>query len=96
PLTASTSEVVVSVSDVSIERRNPVRNVGLQQSLAAETGGKAYDLTTAVRLLDDFQPPRPRETTVEIFSVWDTWLTFGVLFALLMLEWLGRKLVHLS
>jgi hypothetical protein len=96
PLTQIASEVVLSVSDISIERRNPVRNVALQETLAAETNGKAYDLTTAAKFLDEFQPPRPRETTVEIFSVWDTWLTFGVLFGLLMLEWLGRKLVHLS
>jgi hypothetical protein len=96
PLTSTVSEVVLTVADVSIERRNPVRNVGLQQAIASETGGKAYDLTTARQLLEDFQPARPRETTVEILSLWDTWLTFALVCGLLLVEWFGRKLVHLS
>lgn len=95
PLTDSVSEVVLSVSDVSIERRNPVRNVNLQEAISAETGGQSYDLTTVRQFLDDFQPPKPRETTVEILSLWDTWLTFGLVCGLLLLEWLGRKGVHL-
>lgn len=95
PVTGAPAEVSFTVADVSIERRNPVRNVALQEALAAETGGRSYDLTSAARLAEDFQPPRRRETTVEIFPLWSTWLTFLLVLALLFGEWFGRKLVNL-
>jgi hypothetical protein len=95
PVTGVASEVGLTVADVSIELRNPVRNVALEHTLAAETGGRSYDLTTATRFLDDFQPPRPRETTIEVRSLWTNWLTFGLLASLLLTEWAVRKWKHL-
>ncbi|MBI1347750.1 hypothetical protein GC163_15855 [bacterium] len=95
PITQVPSEIAIQVSDLSIERRNPVRNVGLQSELAQATGGRSYELTTLSNFLTDFQPPRPRETSLEIVSLWDTWLTFVVVIALMMTEWFLRKMVHL-
>ena len=95
PVAKSAAELAVNVASVSIERRNPVRNVSLQRSLATASGGRSYELTTAEQFLKDFYPPRMRETTVEILPLWNTWLTFGVLVTLLMAEWLIRKRVHL-
>jgi hypothetical protein len=95
PVTNAVSEIGWTVADVSIELRNPVRNVALQQTLAAETGGRSYDLSTATQFLADFQPPRPRETTVEILPLWSTWFTFVLLAALLLTEWSLRKWRHL-
>lgn len=95
PITGAASETGLTVSDVSIEFRNPVRNVALEQTLAAETGGRSYDLSTVAKFLDDFQPTRTRETTVEIRSLWSNWLTFGLLSGLLLVEWAVRKWKHL-
>ncbi len=95
PVTGTPSEIRFNVSDVSVERRNPVRNVALQQSLASETGGRSYDLTTAHQFLDDFQPPRPTERTIEIFPLWNTWLVFVLVMGLLLTEWTVRKAINL-
>jgi hypothetical protein len=95
PVTGAASEIGLAVADVGIELRNPVRNVALQQTLAAETGGRSYDLKSATQLLEDFQPPRPPETTVEIVPLWSTWFTFVLLVAMLFAEWFVRKWVHL-
>lgn len=95
PIAQSPVEIAVNVADLSIERRNPVRNVALQNWLATETGGKAYDLTTAIKFLEDFQPPRLRETSVEIVSLWQNWLTFVLLIGLMLSEWTLRKWVNL-
>lgn len=96
PVTGSTTEERFTVVDVNIEWRNPVRNVALQETLAAETGGRSYDLTTADQFLDDFHPPRPRETIVETLPLWSNWFTFLLLTALLWGEWAVRKWHHLT
>lgn len=95
PITQSPVEIAIQVADLSIERRNPVRNISLQQQLAEETGGQAYELTNLDKFLSDFAPPRPRETSVEILPLWDTWFTFVVVVTLLIVEWFLRKAVHL-
>ena len=95
PVTNAVSETGLVVADVGIELRNPVRNVALQQTLAAETGGRSYDLTTADEFLNDFKPPRRRETTIESVPLWSTWLTFALMVLLLFAEWVLRKWVHL-
>ena len=64
--------------------------------IAAETGGKAYELLDVDRFPDEFAPPRLRETSVEIFPLWSTWLTFASVIGLLMVEWFVRKLVNLA
>ena len=84
------------MANVAIERRNPVRNVLLQQGLAAETGGKAYDLQSVDRFPDEFQPVEKAETSVEIVSLWSNWLVFVTMISLLVVEWSVRKLVNLS
>ena len=89
-------EINFDVANVSIERRNPIRNVSLQKNIAAETGGKAYDLLDVSQFPDDFQPVRHKETSLEIIPLWSTWLTFGLVIALLLVEWFVRKLVNLA
>uniref|UniRef100_A0A7C4LL15 Glutamine amidotransferase domain-containing protein n=1 Tax=Schlesneria paludicola TaxID=360056 RepID=A0A7C4LL15_9PLAN len=96
PVTAADSEISFAVADVSIELRNPVRNVALQEALAAETGGRSYDLSTADKFLDDFHPPRPRETMVETIPLWSNWFTFALITLLLWGEWSLRKWKHLT
>ena len=95
PITQSPVEVAVNVADISVERRNPVRNVALQRALAVESGGREYDLSTVQQFLEDFHPPRPRETAVEIMPLWDTWWMFVLLTGLMLTEWALRKRVNL-
>ncbi|HEY4262478.1 MAG TPA: hypothetical protein VGM98_20115 [Schlesneria sp.] len=96
PVANEAAEINFDVANVSVERRNPVRNVSLQRNISAETNGKAYDLTDVDQFTEDFSAPRLRETSVEILPLWSTWLTFGVVITALMVEWFVRKLVNLA
>jgi hypothetical protein len=96
PIGNEVSETDFEVANVSIERRNPVRNVALQNNIAAATGGKAYDLLNVDQFADDFKPVRLKETSVQIVPLWSTWLTFAAVISLLMVEWFIRKLVNLA
>jgi hypothetical protein len=96
PIANEAVEINFDVANVSVERRNPVRNVLLQKNIAAETGGKPYDLTDVDRFTEDFSAPRLRETSVEILPLWSTWMTFALVVAVLMVEWFVRKLVNLA
>lgn len=96
PIANDVVEIHFDVANVSIERRNPVRNVSLQKSISAETGGKSYDLLDVDQFPDDFQPVRHKETSLEILPLWSTWLTFGLVTSLLLVEWFVRKLVNLA
>jgi len=95
PITGEQSEVHFQVASLSAERRSAVRNVALQNALAEATGGKAYDLTTAARLVDDVQQQPKPETLVKVLSLWDTWPAFSLVVTLLLGEWLLRKLANL-
>lgn len=96
PIDQEAAEVNFEVSGLSVERRSAVRNAVLQRSLAAETGGKAFDLVTVAALPDEFNPSRRQERTVDVFPLWSTWLSFTVVLGLMMAEWFGRKLVNLA
>lgn len=96
PLTNEASEIQFDVTSVSAERRSVVRNVSLQENIAAATNGKSYELTNIAELPNDFDPPRLTETTLEIFPLWSTWVCFGAVVLLMLGEWAIRKLVNLS
>jgi hypothetical protein len=95
PVTGETQEVHFQVTSLSAERRSAVRNVALQQALANETGGKSYELRSVEQLIDDVRPPQRLETSVRVFALWNTWLVFGLVLALVFGEWLARKMVSL-
>lgn len=96
PVNQDHAEINFEVSGLSMERRSAVRNVALQRSLAAETGGKAYDLTTVSSFLKDYDPPRREERTVDVLPLWNTWLSFIVIIGLMLAEWFLRKQVNLA
>ena len=99
PVSHELSEVIYQVNSVSVERRSAVRNVALQQELAVATGGQSYDLGTADRILKDFQPATQLETSIQVYSLWKpywiTWVAFGLVVGLLLVEWLVRKALNL-
>jgi hypothetical protein len=95
PITGEPQEVHFQVTSLSAERRSAVRNVSLQQTLAQQTQGKSYELETVYQLVDDVQAPQRVETSVRVFALWNTWLVFGLVLALMFGEWLVRKIVSL-
>jgi hypothetical protein len=96
PITKETSEVRFAVTSLSAERRSAVRNKALEQQLAADTGGKTFDLTNYQSLPSSIKMAVEPSKNERIFPLASTWLCFGLITALLILEWLVRKLVNLA
>lgn len=96
PVTLQPVDVYFQVSDLSVERRSATRNRSLQESIAAETGGRSCELHQARETLAKFDPPRLSETTVEVIPLWSTWLTFGLIIGFMLAEWLLRKFANLT
>jgi hypothetical protein len=95
PVTGEMADASFRVTNLSLERRNAARNVALQVEIAQATGGAAYDLETADRLPDEIHALAVAETSIKVLSLWDTWLGFGLVVGLLIVEWLIRKMIHL-
>ena len=96
PVTGRRSEARFQVTDLSAERRSSVRNVRLQNQLAAETNGKSYDLTTVAKLADDLQLESLTESVTRNHRLWSTPLWFIALVGLMLGEWLIRKMIRLA
>jgi hypothetical protein len=95
PITGDPVEVNFQVTSLSAERRSAVRNLELQTQLAAFSDGKSYDLATVDRLPEEIKLTPRTEASVRVFSLWNTWLGFSLIVALMLGEWLVRKLVNL-
>ncbi|MDA0285073.1 MAG: hypothetical protein O3B86_17120 [Planctomycetota bacterium] len=96
PVSLEPVDVYFQVADLSVERRSATRNRSLQESIAAETGGRSSELYNAREMLAKFDPPRMTETTVEVIPLWSTWLTFGLVIGMMFVEWLVRKFANLT
>jgi hypothetical protein len=83
------------VVSTPVERQRAVRNVVLQESLAAETGGKSVELKDVDTLLDAIKPVAKTEDSLEVVSLVSTWLCFSLFACLLLGEWLIRKWINL-
>jgi hypothetical protein len=95
PITKEYTETSFKVESLSVERQQAVRQVVLQKMIAETTGGRAADLADAASLVDQIDLPTKTETSIEVISLWDTWLAFGCVVLLMLGEWLGRKWVNL-
>ena len=95
PLTNKLEAVTFQVITTPVERQRPVRNVALQEAIAAETGGKTYDLASVAGLVEDIRIAPKIEKTVEVVTLTFTWLGFALVAGLLLCEWLVRKWVNL-
>lgn len=96
PVSGKSQELRFDVTDLSAERRSAVRNVRLQEDLAAETHGRAYDLTNVHQLFDDLQVRPLVETDRSVKPLWSTRGWFIILVGLMLGEWAVRKLIRLS
>ncbi len=95
PITQQMVETRFDVAALPVERQRATRNAALQQALADATGGKSYDVTTVGELPDQIHLVSRTEANVEVIPLWNTWLAFAVVAALMLGEWLGRKWVNL-
>ena len=95
PVSNKPVEWTFQVTGTPVERQRAVRNVALQQALAAETGGKSFDFKDAGGLAEEIRPVPKTEMTVEVISLTNTWLSFALVVGLLLGEWLLRKWVNL-
>jgi hypothetical protein len=98
PVSGEFAAVSFEVTALSAERRAAVRNAALERELARATGGKTYDLETVGRFPDEVELPERSATTVRILTLWNTrlcFVAFGLAVALMLGEWLARKLVNL-
>jgi len=97
PITGEPVEVTFKVTSVSVERQNAVRDVALQEQIAAvNPGGGSCDLTEVSGLAERIELTPKLETTRRIIPLWSTWLCFGCMVGLLLGEWLLRKWVNLQ
>jgi hypothetical protein len=96
PITGQSEEQPFEVLPLSAERRRGVRDEKLQNDLAQRTGGKAYDLTTVDQLVSDLDVQPLLERQTRSHGLWTTPLWFGLVVALMLGEWLGRKMIRLS
>ena len=92
PITGTTKEVTFRVVNLSPERQTAVRNVQLQDQIAADSNGKSYDLETASRIPDEIKFNARPETSPKVLALWSTWFCFGLVVLLMLGEWLTRKL----
>lgn len=96
PITSKFEELRFEVTSVSAERRRGVRDAQLQRELAQATGGKSYDLTNVSELVNDLEVTPRTEIETRNFALWTTPWWFGVVVALLLGEWLARKMIRLT
>jgi hypothetical protein len=96
PITGKLDEQRFEVTPLSAERRRGVRDHKLQQQLAQQTGGRAYDLTTVSRLSDELNAQPIVERLTRNYRLWTTPLWFGVVIVLMLGVWLSRKMIRLS
>lgn len=96
PVTGKQDEQRFEVTPLSAERRRGVRDNKLQEDLARETNGRAYDLTTVSRLPDDLKLQPVIERLTRNYRLWTTPLWFGMVVVLMLGEWLARKVIRLS
>lgn len=95
PITGKVEEQRFEVTPLSPERRRGVRDDKLQQDLAQQTGGRAYDLTTVHQLPDDLNLNAVSERLTRSYALWTTPAWFATLVLLMLGEWLARKMIRL-
>ena len=96
PVTKQTQQRRFEVLNVSAEHLRVVRDEQLQRELAEETGGFAVDLADVAAVSDAISAEPAVESLTRDYPLWAGPAWFGLLMALMLGEWLTRKLVHLS
>ncbi len=96
PIKGKETRTTFKVAPTVVERRSALRNVTLQRQIAQDTKGKPYELHEIGTMAEDI-PDHPVEEIAERrFPLWNTWLVLGLGLALMLGEWLTRKLLNLQ
>ncbi len=96
PLAEQVHEVRFDVVESDIEMRRLARDARLQKAIAAQTGGKSYDLLTVDNIVNDLTISPQKETQTRMHRLWSTPLWFMLVVGALFSEWTLRKLSHLK
>jgi hypothetical protein len=96
PITGKFDEQRFEVTPLSAERRRGVRDEKLQNDLARQTGGRAYDLTNVSSLTSDLKLEPVVQRLTRNKALWSTPLWFALVVTLMLGEWLSRKMIKLS
>ena len=96
PITGKFDEQRFEVTPLSAERRRGVRDEKLQNDLARQTGGRAYDLTNVSSLTSDLKLEPVIQRLTQNKALWSTPLWFALVVTLMLGEWLSRKMIKLS
>jgi hypothetical protein len=96
PITQEYMEYPFEVTSLSAEQRDATRNLALQRELAIETSGKSYDLTTVSSLPADIRTDTVALHSTNNHELWSTPLWFIAAMALMLGEWLSRKLMNMT
>lgn len=96
PVTGKFDEQRFEVTPLSAERRRGVRDEKLQNELALQTGGQAYDLTNVNNLVEDLKLEPVTQRLTRNHPLWSTPLWFAAIVVLMLGEWLSRKMIRLS
>jgi len=95
PVTGEEVETNIRVAPRAVERQRADRDVALQQKLAQQTGGRAYDLSEITSLASDISVPTVEVERERSFELWNTWLVLILVLILMCGEWLTRKLYNM-
>lgn len=87
------SAVAVEIVDENHELDDLSRDDALPARLAGASGGAVGGLSEIERLLRAIEPRERVEREERVWRLWDSSVVFGVLFGLLAVEWVWRKLV---
>jgi uncharacterized membrane protein len=79
------------VRSVSAESTPRPANLDLLQKLAESSGGRLLDPGEVGALVDGLKAEGREESRVSYRSMWNHWLTIGLLMGLLTMEWLVRR-----
>lgn len=95
PIAGRFEERRFEVTAESAERRQAVRDLSLQTDMASTSGGRAYELINAEKLVDDLRAEPRVRTVTRNHALWTTPLWFGAAMILMLGEWLTRKRLQL-
>jgi len=95
PISGRAHERSCVVSDISVERRQIVRNTELQRRIAAATGGNVYDVSEVDQLIHDLLLEPTLEQEHRQIALWNTPVWFLLVVGLMLSEWTIRKLAFL-
>jgi len=96
PLASGQVERRFEVTGATAELRSSVRDVAMQESLAAASRGASYTLLTAKHLRRDLRLKPKLEMEEHSYPLWNTPVWFILVIALMLFEWAVRKWNHLA